>query len=150
MTSSGRGHELLPHTADAGFRARAATLPELFTESAAALAELAAEVGSDVEPSAVEAVALEAADLDALVYAWLNELIGLAAVERAALVNVEVERIDRLTGEETGWSMAATVGLAAIDGCAVRPLRDIKSATYHRLLVERDGVGWRLEAYVDI
>jgi SHS2 domain-containing protein len=148
MTSSGRGHELLPHTADAGFRARAATLPELFAEAAAALAELAVEVDSDVEPSAVEAVALEAADLDALAYAWLNELIGLAAVAHAALVGVVVERVD--WQEDAGWMLAARVRLAAVDGSAVRPLRDIKSATYHGLLVERDSAAWRLEAYVDI
>jgi SHS2 domain-containing protein len=148
MTATGRGHEPLPHTADAGFRARATTLPELFTEAAAALAELAAEVDSDVEPSAVEVVALEAADLDALVYAWLNELISLAAVARAALVGVVVERVDRQ--EDAGWSMAATVRLTAVDGSSVRPLRDIKSATYHGLLVERAGAGWRMEAYLDI
>jgi SHS2 domain-containing protein len=148
MTATGRGHEPLPHTADAGFRARATTLPELFTEAAAALAELAAEVDSDVEPSAVEVVALEAADLDALVYAWLNELISLAAVARAALVGVVVERVDRQ--EDAGWSMAATVRLTAVDGSSVRPLSDIKSATYHGLLVERAGAGWRMEAYLDI
>jgi SHS2 domain-containing protein len=150
VTASDRGHELLPHTADAGFRARAATLPELFTESAAALGELAAEVDAGVEPTASEAVALEAADLGALAYAWLNELIGLAAVARAALVDVDVERVERLSGAHAGWSMAATVSLAAVDGSAVRPLRDIKSATYHGLLVERAGAGWRMEAYLDI
>lgn len=150
MASAGRRHELLPHTADAGFRARAATLPEVFAEAGQALAELAAQVEPGVEVSVTESVALEAADLVGLAYAWLNELIGLAAVARAALVDVDVERVDRLAGEQTGWSMVAMVGLAAIDGRAVRPLRDIKSATYHGLLVERDGAGWRLEAYVDI
>lgn len=137
-----RGHEFLAHTADAGFRARAATLPGLFAESARALTDVAGASPAG-EPQTWTTVELEADDLPGLAYAWLNELIGLSEVHRASVAAVDVE-IDE--GDAGGWSLHGRVGLVA----AGAGLRQVKSATYHRLSVEHRRSGWTMEAYLDI
>jgi SHS2 domain-containing protein len=48
------------------------------------------------------------------------------------------------------WSLEGRAGVAPFDGTAVRVRRPPKSATYHRLAVERDAAGWSLRAYLDI
>lgn len=152
---AGRGHELLPHTADAGLRARALDLPSLFEEAAAALGELAADVdpGAPADEIPVE---LTAGDLAGLAFAWLNELIGLADARAAAVAGARVEAVvDRpcsapVEPGERAVGLRATVALVPCDRGA-RPRLDVKSATYHRLAVERaPGGGWTLTAYLDV
>ena len=159
-----RRHEILAHTADAGVGARAPDLPGLFEEAAAALAELAADVDPGVPTDEVEVV-LEAADLVGLAYAWLNELISLADARSAAIAGARVEaaavgRAPRPAdgrdggvaerGEERQAVLRATVALVPF-GRGARARLDVKSATYHRLAVERGpGGGWTLTAYLDV
>jgi SHS2 domain-containing protein len=150
MAAAMREHEVLPHTADAGFRARADTLAGLFEEAGRALAELMAEVDAALEPAQWETVELAADDLSDLAYAWLNELIALAEIRRAAIAATAVEHIDPLAGGSPAWQLRAAVGLVSHGTPGVHSLRQVKSATYHGLLVEGDGRRWRMEAYVDI
>lgn len=155
-----RGHEILAHTADAGLRARAPDLPGLFEEAAAALAELAADV-NPAEPADEVDLALEATDLVGLACAWLNELISLAdacsaAIATARVASVVVEPVPTEAGAPGGRSaeeraaLRATVALVP-RGPRARPRLDVKSATYHGLVVARDARGgWTLTAYVDV
>lgn len=147
-----RGHELLAHTADVGLRATGPDLPALFEEAGSALADLMADVARGAVELPAETVRLEAADLPALAYAWLNELVGLADARRAALVGAAVERIDRrvLLGPVDRWHLVGVVGLVPLADPAVRPRLGVKSATYHRLVVEPVGDGWALTAYLDV
>jgi tRNA nucleotidyltransferase (CCA-adding enzyme) len=140
-----RGHETLPHTADVGIRAVGPDLPALFEEAALAVGAIAADPGPGVAeaPIAVETVELDGADLPALAFAWLNELIGLVDIN-GPLVRAEVRVVEPVAGG--GWRLR---GLAAFGGTAAARL-DIKSATYHGLTVEPVPGGWRLTAYLDI
>jgi len=141
-----RGHEAIPHTADVGIRATASDLAGLFEEAAQAVAEIAADVQAraiSAPESAGESVELAAADLPALAFAWLNELIGLLDIH-GPLVRADVATVEALP--DGGWRLR---GRAAFGGGA-RPRLDIKSATYHGLVVERISGGWRLTAYLDI
>lgn len=139
-------HEFLPHTADAGLRAEAPDLPRLFEEAATALAELAADVDPSVA-SAETGITLEALDLIGLAFAWLNELVGLVDVH-GALAGTRVASVEQAPGG--GWRLRATASLAPFDQVLVRRRADVKSATYHGLLVEPVDGGWSLVAYVDI
>jgi SHS2 domain-containing protein len=149
----GQGHEAIPHTADVGLRAFAADLDGLFAEAALGLSELALGPSVDASPEGDRdrtriraSVELEADDLVGLAYAWLNELIGLGEIHRAAVVSVEDVRVAgpapaRLTGQ---------VGLHAFRPGGRRPLRHLKAATYHGLTVGRTRSGWTLVAYLDV
>jgi SHS2 domain-containing protein len=145
-----RGHEIIPHTADTGLRAWASDLCGLFEEAAAALAEIAADV-SQVPLSADQQdavpIILEAEDLAGLAFAWLNELVSLADVRRAALAGTSVQRVDSAPGR---CGLRALARYIERDTPGVRPRHDVKSATYHGLVVEGEAGGWSLTAYLDV
>jgi SHS2 domain-containing protein len=156
-----RRHETLAHTADVGLRASGPDLAALFEEAAAALAGLMADVAADAPVSLDETVRLEAPDLPALAYAWLNELIGLADARRAALVVATVDRAERAepaeraeraagAGSAGAWILEGRVRLASLAGPGVRSRLGVKSATYHRLTVEAVPGGWAMTAYLDV
>ena len=133
---------MLAHTADVAFRASAPDLAGVFEEAGRALAEIAADPSN--EGTVVElAIELTGRDLPALAFAWLNELIGLADV-RGPLVRADVTAVER--SRTGGWRLC---GRASFGGGA-RLRLDIKSATYHGLVVERANAGWRLTAYLDV
>lgn len=145
-------HSALPHTADAGFVAAASSLHKLFEEAGASLAELVASLDAGVEACLWEDVVLDADNLPGLAFAWLNELIALADIHHGAIVTTTVEGLDGpLTGEGNGpWRLRGRVGLRTAGEPGVRLLHQPKSATYHRLIVERKGLCWTMQAYVDL
>ena len=145
-------HGALPHTADAGFTAAASDLPALFCEAARALSELAADVSLGVPASVWHAVELEADDLPALACAWLNELIALADIHHAAVVATSDPQVDGPSGNDAvgKWSLRGRVGLRQHVEGGVRVLRELKSATYHGLALERRDGCWTLRAYLDL
>lgn len=151
-TRPGRRHAITPHTADAGLLAVAPTLPELFEEVAIALGTFTADVMPYARVAAREAVELEGADLAGLAYAWLNELVGLGDLQHGALVEATVERIDGPADAQSGgpWRLHGHVGLVPYSSGSVRPRRNVKSATYHRLVVRHRGGRWTMRAYLDI
>lgn len=146
-----RGHEVRDHTADAGIHAWAPTLPGIFDEAAAALSALTVEVLAEQVPSWSD-VEVVGHDLEGLAFAWLNELIGLAEVERRAVVAREVGQVETpAPGQALGrWRLRARVGLVDYDPSRVRALRHVKAATLHGLRVEERADGWVLDAVVDI
>ena len=138
-------HRALEHTADVGFRAAAPEVPALFEQAAGALAELGADIrgAGQLTPEPVELVA---EDLPALMFRWLNELLGLAEVRGEALVRAEASSVD-LVGSE--WVVRGRAWFAPFDEI-VRPRLQVKAATLHRLRVVPAAGGWRAEAYFDI
>jgi SHS2 domain-containing protein len=136
-----------------GLRAEAPDLPGLFVEAASALAEASADLDADPRhpaPGADAAIDLAADDLAALVFAFLNELIGLAQARGEALARTAVTAV-----EETpdGWRLrgrASFVPFASGGRPGPRARLDVKSATFHRLAVGLAAGGWELTAYLDV
>lgn len=131
--------ELLEHTADVGIRAAGEDLDEVFAAAAEGLATImGAWFPGEGEPRDVE---VEAPDREALLVAWLDELIYLHEAEDLVFGGFE-PRV-----EET--RLRARVLAAARRG---RPLEGqwVKAATYHGLRVEREGTGWAARVYVDV
>jgi SHS2 domain-containing protein len=141
-----RGHRLRDHTADAGIEAWAGTEGGLLEEAALALAEIAADVEAGAGSGSRETVAIEAGDAESLVFAWLNELVGLIDARAAAISAVAVTQ----AGFSAPARLRAVVDLVPFDGRRVRRRSDVKSATYHQLGVRRGPDGWSLVAYLDI
>jgi SHS2 domain-containing protein len=145
-------HRELPHTADAGFMAAASELPALFREAATALSEISAELAPGVAPSIWHAVELEADDLPALAYAWLNELIALRDIHHGAVVATSLVQVDGPSNDDAAgtWSLRGRVGLRPYIEGGVRILQEPKSATYHGLVLKRSDGCWTLRAYLDL
>jgi SHS2 domain-containing protein len=148
----GAWHEAIPHTADTGFKVVAGDLRSLFSEAGTALIEVASEVAPGTKAILWRDVRLSAADLPALAFAWLNELISLADLEGGAVVATDVIEVADLGPHARGdrTSLRGRVGLRPFADGGVRVLREPKSATYHGLTVTRFVGGWELRAFVDL
>ena len=146
-----RGHELVPHTADVGLRARAGDLAGLFEEAAAAFSELTTDVPENVplEACATQAVTLGAHDLVGLAFNWLNELVTVSELRGSAVTGTRVERVD-VAAEGAGSRLEATISLVPFDGATARRRTSVKSATFYRLSVRRFESGWQMTAYLDV
>ena len=134
--------ELLEHPADIGFRVHAASLPELFAESARALVFLI------VDPSRMELreefhLRAEAGDSESLLVNWLNEVLYFVDSKRIALGSFEILRLDPTQLE-----------------CVARgeprdPIKHqakliVKAVTYHLLKIESTSNRWSADVYVDV
>jgi SHS2 domain-containing protein len=134
--------ELLDHPADIGFRVRAATLPELFVNSAQALVYLV------LDPSRIESqqkfnLAARAGDYEALLVNWLNEVLYFIDSKRLALGSFEISRLDETQVECIARGEPR-------DAVKHPPKLVVKAVTYHQLKIARTSDGWSADVYVDV
>lgn len=135
-------HEFFDHTADIGIRGRGATLAELCAAMAQGLVELIAE-DSRLQASEARPVDLSAADAEALLLGWLNELLCWFSTDRFLPIRYELTETipTRLHGRVLG---------EVFDPARHTQGREVKAITRHGLAVRQDAGGWTAEAIVDI
>jgi SHS2 domain-containing protein len=123
-------YQFEPHTGEVQIRIEGTSLPELFEEAGYALAELMlGEEVPDTPPDAEqEFVMLEAADTEALLVDWLNELISRADMNKRVYTHFVVDDLSERTLR------------ARIRGCTPTVLKTaVKAATFHGLeIVEHE------------
>ena len=145
MTTEGRPvYKQLDHTADLGLLVRAPTAELLFERMAAALFDvMLTDLQSvDSDRDMVE-VTVKAPDREALMVAWLNELVGLASsrglvFSRFEITSLEVSRLE------------ARVGGEPLDAERHGYETEVKAATYHYLMVSEDEDGWSGRVILDV
>lgn len=149
-------YEEIHHTADWGLRVWAADLPSLFIEAGRGMLALMGarplapdgespvqtEAGQDTEAASPRRFTLTAPDPEALLVAFLSELLYLVEHERLMLADL---RLTLLPGEET-WQLHAE-GLP-------RPLASvqklIKAVTFYNLHIQSDENGYSVEVVFDV
>jgi SHS2 domain-containing protein len=136
---------VVEHTADVGIEVRAATLEALFVDAAAGFCDVITEMaligGGEERPFEVDA-----AGLDLLLVAWLEEL--LFRFETTGVLYARGEA--SVEGKGESWSLRARMRGERFDA-ARHPLRvQVKAVTYHGLEVARDEQGWRARVIFDI
>lgn len=136
------GFEIFAVTADKGIRAWGRDLPEVFVNAARGLWSLMVEPGT-VRPVRAFPIRAEGSDRETLLVAWLNELLYLYEVERVALSEFAVARLD----EE---SLEATVRGESLDRTRHPVLGHVKAVTYHLLQLRPVGAGWEAQVVVDV
>ena len=135
------GFEVIDHTADVGIAAYGSDLKEAFSSAAYGMFSLIAEmegVGSD----ALRRIEIEAPDQEALLVAWLNELLYLFDVDRIIFSDFEIDKL----GET---SLRATVRGEKVDASRHHLRTGIKAATYHSLEIAK-GDGVRIQVILDV
>jgi SHS2 domain-containing protein len=116
-------HVFEEHTGEARVRLRASSLPALFEEAALALAELVCADADEATGEPVR-VAVRAPDREALLAAWVDELVFLSETHKRVWTGARVERL-------TDTELDATVV-----GVEPRALRtQVKAATLHDLRI---------------
>jgi SHS2 domain-containing protein len=143
--TDGGPHDDIPdveHPSDAFVRVAGATREELFAHAARACFALMTDLAA-VRPIEERAIRCEGRDVEDLLAAWLNELIGIAAIESSFFCRFEIDdlRETRLTARAFG---------ERIDPMR-HPLKvEVKAATHHRLSVRRSGSGWEATVLLDL
>jgi len=137
-----RPFETFEHTADIGLAARGGTLEELFTNAAMGLVDLMVDPAGLRETARIE-VALSAMDRDALLIAWLNELLYL--LDSRGFLPRRC-RITRLT--ETDIVAELRGERVERDRHTLRRL--VKAATYHGLRITQANGRWEARVILDL
>jgi SHS2 domain-containing protein len=137
---------MLNHTADVGFEIEAPTLEALFGEARRALLmtmfERPPERGEEERW-----VRLSATDLEFLLVRWINELVY--HIQSAGFVPVHTQiRIRK--AEMGGFFLEGLLAGTALDLEGYGWQGEIKSATFHGLVVAPEGEGWRARMILDV
>jgi SHS2 domain-containing protein len=137
-----RAFETFEHTADIGLAARGGTLEELFANAALGLTDLIVDPAGLREDTRLE-LSVSAQDREALLVAWLNEL--LYALDTRGFVARRC-RVVRMSG--TG--LTAELWGDTIDRARHALRRLVKAATYHGLCITAADGGWEARVILDL
>jgi SHS2 domain-containing protein len=122
--------EFIEHTADIGLRAYGATLAEAFANAALGMFSVMAELGG-VREAEIRRVAVRADDIEGLLFEWLNSLLYYFDVEMLLF-----KQFDMIEFEEK--KLSALCYGEKYDSSRHSLRMGVKSATYHRLEVDRE------------
>lgn len=135
------GYEEIPHTADWALRVWAPDLSSLFREAAAGMYALAGVVLAK-EGAVERSLALSAPDAEALLVAFLSELVYLAEQEHLAF--------DAIAPTVTAGAQGYTLQ-ASLRGAPIRSLmKSIKAVTFHNLQIRTTPQGLEVEIIFDV
>ncbi len=124
-----KGFELIEHTADIGVVAAGNTLAEAFANAACGLFSVITDV-SKVRESESRDVEVKAADIESLLFNWMNELVYLFDVYHLLFCRFVVTEL-------TDGLLKATCYGEKYDPAVHELKLGVKSATFHMLEVDR-------------
>ena len=130
--------------ADCAVDVEGTDLADLFETAARALAEVMADPAT-VRTTARRAIALEADELDLLLYDWLSELIFRKDRDGEVYTRTKVE----IHGSGP-FRLAAEVEGGRLDPAHVELRADPKAVTFHQFALAPFDRGWRARVVIDI
>jgi SHS2 domain-containing protein len=132
-------HERRDHTSEIELHVRAGSLGDLLAEAGRALAEVELTSANCVPGGPARTIRVSSSDREALLVAWLNELIFLADIDRWVAMDFSIDLADetevraRASGVTLQWA----------------PSR-VKAATFHGLRVEDVPGGLEADVILDV
>jgi len=130
-------YKIFEHTADVGLYAYGSDMQELFANAAEGLMSLLTDpkkIGSEQET----AISLEAESSEALLRAWLAELLYIFNAEKKLTAGVDFTTL-------TDTKLECTIRGEPLDLSRHEIAGEVKAVTWHRLKIERGKKG-RLRA----
>lgn len=140
------GYRFLEHTADVKVEAYGRTINEAFQEAARALSEIMTDT-SKIRPTIRKKIEVEAEDLQALLYEWLEKFIYLFDAEGLIFSEFTVESIKRVEGK---FKLKGEAAGEEFDEKKHLQRTAIKAATYHEMKINQSPKKTVLEFVVDI
>jgi SHS2 domain-containing protein len=135
--------ELIDYTADVGIKANGRDLAGAFSHAAEGMFSLITDP-EKIADTGFSDVEVSAPDRETLLVAWLNELIFLFETERWLFKRFHIVTLNQ-------DSLTARCYGEKIDKARHELKREIKSATYHRLKIERlPDKGYQVQVLLDI
>ncbi len=159
-----RSFEILPHTADVGFRATGASLPDLFETAARAMFSIEYDL-SAVAVEEERVVEARADDVEGLLEAWLSELLWLHDATGFVPGTVAVTELVRPGGpllvdpaglhDQAGGAapqarITGTAGGRQLGDWFEQTGAQIKAVTLHGLDVRQVDGSWQATVYLDV
>jgi len=132
-------HTFEEHVSEVRLRIEARSLREVFEEAGRALAALSAEADTEATLGVGERIELDARDREALLVAWLNELIFCSETRKLIYDALCVEHVD-------DRSLVAMV--RGRTPSAVRTA--VKAATMHDVRIEESPEGFTATVVLDV
>ena len=137
-------YEIFDHTADAGIRIRAATLPELIPPATEGFYACIGEIAVDGEPEVFEFDRPDSnADPATLLRDYLQELLLLFETKQRRVTSIAVAAF-------TPKRLAVTCETALVDPARSVYYREVKAITYHELAIQAIAGGYEATIIVDI
>ena len=133
--------EIMEHTADIGIVAYGADLKQAFSHAAEGMFSLIVDLDT-VKEKSMRPVEVSASDTEMLLASWLNELIYIFDTEYLVFKRFEITEI-------TGEQLTANCYGEKVNHRRHELKRSVKSATYHKLQVEKDN-GYRVQVLFDV
>ena len=132
-------HSFEEHVGEVRLCVKAPSLAGLFEEAAAAICELIAGDGASLARAGTEHVSVRAFDREALLVAWLNEIVYRSEVGKVVFPAAHVESVgDRV--------LEATLERAEPNAILV----PVKAATMHDVRVATTAEGWTAQVVLDV
>ncbi|WP_406659871.1 archease [Methanolobus sp. ZRKC3] len=146
MTSStDQKFEYLEHTADAKFIAYGKTLKEAFENAALAMMNVMIDTDT-VQNVHSETIELNSADMDALLFDWLSEVLFVFEVENIVFNGFIIDILEQQEGE---CHLVARLFGEPIDLSVHKFDTEVKAATYNDMHIGQTDNGWMVRATVD-
>lgn len=127
-------YEILEHTADLGFRVRAASEEELFGRAAESLAAIVMDTSAARARERYPVAAAGEGSLEERLVHYLNEVLWLMDARGVAPARCTPEAV---------WGEPR-------DAARHAPRLVVKAVTFHQLRVWRDAAGWGAEVFLDV
>lgn len=134
--------EVIEHTADTGIIAYGSDLKEVFANTARGMFSLITDLDK-VEEKEPQTIEVTAPDREALLVAWLNELIYLVDVKDMFFRRFVIDSITDTELKATGYG-------EKIDLARHEARIQFKAATYHTLKVSQEDGGWKARVIFDV
>lgn len=127
--------EELDHTADVGLRVYGADFAALCVHAARGMTRLMLDADVPAVAAVSETISVAAEGHEAVLHAWLSELLYHCTVRKLLPVDFQPRNCD-----EHGLSME--LRSVQVDEALRRDMSEIKAVTWHALHVWRDERGW--------
>ena len=142
MARSIKPYRLISHTADLGIEVRGKDRGDLFIQAAWSFFDLMVEARR-IEPKQERIITVEAPDQEALLVAWLGELLYIFETGHLVLGRFQVQSLTPQTLQASAW------------GESYDPKKHlfklgIKAVTFHQLRIWEEKGGWRARIIFDL
>ena len=138
--------EWIDHPADIGFRAYGKSLADAFENAALALTNIIG-VTDNIDEKEEVFVELEAEDVEALLYEWLDHLIYLQGARRIVGGRFEVKELSKV---KEGYELKAKLWGEEYDPAKHGPGTEVKAMTYHMMEINQEPERCSVQVVVDI
>ena len=142
MTKFRKPYHLITHTADLGMEVWGKDLPDLFAQAGWAFFDIMMDTRR-IDSQQERLITVEAPDREALLVAWLGELLFLFEARHLVFGKFTIQSLTSHTIQAMGWG-------ELFDQKKHDCKTAVKAVTYHQLRIWEEKGGWRARVIFDL